>query len=70
MRVVACPRCGTEVDWQTNPHRPFCSKRCRLVDLGAWLDEKYTIPGPLVDESAADDEPRRDETKRRHGDGS
>jgi hypothetical protein len=51
MRVVKCPQCGTEVEWSTNPYRPFCSERCRLVDLGAWLDEKYVIPGSLRDES-------------------
>jgi len=52
MRVVACPQCGTQLPWEGNRYRPFCSERCRLVDLGAWLDEKYTIPGPLDDESA------------------
>jgi len=51
MRVVACPQCAKQVDWDANPFRPFCSERCRLVDLGAWLDEKYTIPGALADES-------------------
>ncbi|MEW6272211.1 MAG: DNA gyrase inhibitor YacG [Thermodesulfobacteriota bacterium] len=55
MRVVKCPQCGTEVDWASGPYRPFCSERCRLVDLGAWLDEKYVIPGPLQDESADED---------------
>jgi len=52
MRVVACPQCGSEVAWKGNPVRPFCSQRCRLIDLGAWLDEQYTIPAPLEDESA------------------
>ncbi|HEY8516896.1 MAG TPA: DNA gyrase inhibitor YacG [Candidatus Binatia bacterium] len=51
MRVVKCPQCGTDVDWASAPYRPFCSERCRLIDLGAWLDEKYVIPGPLEDES-------------------
>jgi hypothetical protein len=37
------------LDWQTAPFRPFCSERCRLVDLGAWLTEQRAIP----DESAA-----------------
>ncbi len=31
------------------PWFPFCSKRCRLVDLGRWLDSDYTIPGPPVE---------------------
>ena len=56
MRVIACPQCGAQLPWEGNPHRPFCSERCRLVDLGAWLDEKYTIPAPLDDESAGEGE--------------
>ena len=53
---VSCPRCRREVIWHGNPHRPFCSLSCRLVDLGAWLDEAYRIPGPeLPTEPSADD---------------
>jgi len=40
------------IDWADAPFRPFCSERCRLIDLGAWLAEKHTIPGdpsPPVD---------------------
>jgi endogenous inhibitor of DNA gyrase (YacG/DUF329 family) len=70
MRVVACPQCKKQVAWADNPFRPFCSERCRLVDLGAWLDEKYTIPGPMVDESTDDDEAQAPPTKTRHGDDS
>ncbi|MBY0277753.1 DNA gyrase inhibitor YacG [Candidatus Binatia bacterium] len=55
MRVVACPQCGAETPWEGNSYRPFCSERCRLIDLGAWLDEKYAIPAPLDDESADDE---------------
>ena len=44
-RVVSCPRCGKAVAWDTaNPYRPFCSERCRLIDLGAWATESYKIP--------------------------
>lgn len=43
---VACPHCGHRQPWDpNNPWRPFCSERCRLIDLGAWLDEKHAIPG-------------------------
>jgi len=42
---VRCPRCGDHVNWNGNEHRPFCSERCRLLDLGAWSDEEYRIPG-------------------------
>jgi endogenous inhibitor of DNA gyrase (YacG/DUF329 family) len=30
---------------ENNPYRPFCSERCKLIDLGAWLGEQYRIPG-------------------------
>jgi endogenous inhibitor of DNA gyrase (YacG/DUF329 family) len=44
-RIVRCPICQTEVSWEENPHRPFCSERCRLMDLGAWSEGRYRIPG-------------------------
>ena len=44
-RVVRCPKCRAEVSWEENPHRPFCSERCRLIDLGAWSKGRYRIPG-------------------------
>ncbi|WP_395822947.1 DNA gyrase inhibitor YacG [Collimonas sp.] len=43
--TVDCPTCGTKVEWiATNRFRPFCSERCKQIDLGAWAEEKYTIP--------------------------
>lgn len=43
--VVDCPTCGTKVTWvPENTFRPFCSERCKQIDLGAWAEEKYTIP--------------------------
>lgn len=48
-----CPRCQTPTHYQQNPHRPFCSERCQLIDLGAWADERYRISGedtPFSDE--------------------
>ncbi|HEY7168262.1 MAG TPA: DNA gyrase inhibitor YacG [Candidatus Binatia bacterium] len=44
-RKVKCPNCHIEVEWENNPHRPFCSERCRLIDLGSWVEERYRIPG-------------------------
>jgi endogenous inhibitor of DNA gyrase (YacG/DUF329 family) len=41
---VTCPTCKARVAWHGNPHRPFCSLTCRLIDLGVWLDERYRIP--------------------------
>lgn len=46
MAMVKCPTCGTHLKWGPQfPYRPFCSKRCRLIDLGAWLDGSNHIPG-------------------------
>ncbi len=44
---MKCPNCKKTIEKEIkdNPFYPFCSERCRLVDLGAWLDEKYVIPG-------------------------
>jgi endogenous inhibitor of DNA gyrase (YacG/DUF329 family) len=44
-RTHKCPRCKSDTVWQGNPDRPFCSERCKLIDLGAWADEQHTIPG-------------------------
>ena len=42
---VPCPTCGKKILWSTdNPWRPFCSERCRLIDLGEWLTENMRIP--------------------------
>lgn len=44
-KTVPCPRCGDPVVWgDESPFRPFCSERCRLIDLGGWFDESYRIP--------------------------
>ena len=45
---VKCPTCHRDLDWDTAPFRPFCSERCRLIDLGAWLSEQRAIPGESV----------------------
>jgi uncharacterized protein len=46
-----CPSCGAAVAWADNSARPFCSLRCKLVDLGGWLAESYRLPGePLSTE--------------------
>lgn len=46
---VPCPTCRTPTVWQDNPHRPFCSERCRLIDLGNWVEETYRIEGDPVE---------------------
>lgn len=46
-----CPTCKREVATDA-PAFPFCNARCKLVDLGNWLDGKYVIPGPPATEGA------------------
>lgn len=50
---VNCPHCGRQHEWSGNPWRPFCSERCRLIDLGDWLEERHVIAG---DDAEAPDE--------------
>jgi len=40
---VRCPVCGKQVKWESNSFRPFCSLRCKMIDLGRWLDGKYCV---------------------------
>jgi endogenous inhibitor of DNA gyrase (YacG/DUF329 family) len=42
--IVKCPRCGNETETEGNPFRPFCSERCKLLDLGNWLSGNYRFP--------------------------
>jgi endogenous inhibitor of DNA gyrase (YacG/DUF329 family) len=45
-----CPICKVPVDSESNKEFPFCSERCRLLDLGAWASEKYVVSEPIFDE--------------------
>ena len=48
-RIVNCPTCDKEVVWiEESEFRPFCSKRCRLIDFGDWANEKNTIAGDPI----------------------
>ena len=43
---VKCPTCEKEIPWnKDNPYRPFCSERCKLIDLGEWASESHRIEG-------------------------
>lgn len=59
--VVQCPTCGKAVSWnEESPFRPFCSKRCQLIDLGEWANEEKRIPAqnqdPEGSHSSAEDD--------------
>jgi uncharacterized protein len=61
---IRCPTCRKETEWENNPSRPFCSDRCKLIDLGAWIEERYRIPQQELDELPGDDDDD-DEQERR-----
>jgi len=55
--VVSCPTCQRPVEWsEASPFRPFCSDRCKLIDLGAWIAEKHVIPGEEISSTANEDD--------------
>lgn len=47
-RETPCPTCQQKGPWFDTPFGPFCSERCRMVDLGKWLGEEYRIASPLT----------------------
>jgi endogenous inhibitor of DNA gyrase (YacG/DUF329 family) len=54
---VECPTCHQKVEWaEKNKFRPFCSERCKQIDLGAWAEEKYTIPAAPPSDPLDDDQ--------------
>ena len=57
MKRVSCPQCKCPSEWsQENLYRPFCSKRCQLLDLGAWASESHRIAGePIIDSDEGQD---------------
>jgi uncharacterized protein len=63
-RRIKCPSCRRETEWENNPHRPFCSKRCQLIDLGAWVKERYRIPGSETERLLEDEDEDGDEDGR------
>jgi endogenous inhibitor of DNA gyrase (YacG/DUF329 family) len=45
IEVIACPQCGKAITWiEKEKYRPFCSKRCQMIDFGDWANERNSIP--------------------------
>ena len=58
--IVDCPTCQAKVEWtELNKFRPFCSDRCKQIDLGAWAEEKYVVPAVNPPEDFDLDEQQR-----------
>ena len=47
---ITCPLCKRTTTWEENPWRPFCSEKCKLIDLGKWVSEEYRIEGEKAEE--------------------
>lgn len=66
MRKIRCPQCQQETVYsEENPFRPFCSERCKILDLGAWADESYRVPEPISnsENSSSNDSSETDSDK-------
>ena len=63
MSTIRCPICEKQFDPATTSAMPFCSDRCRQIDLGRWLRESYSVPVERKDE----EEGATDETRNEHG---
>jgi endogenous inhibitor of DNA gyrase (YacG/DUF329 family) len=57
---MKCPICAKPTTWKDNPERPFCSERCRIIDLGRWASEEYSVSIPLKDVSEDTDQREQD----------
>jgi uncharacterized protein len=59
---MKCPICRQAATWEGNPNRPFCSERCRLVDLGNWASGQYSLPAEETNTEETDNEEQNVET--------
>jgi endogenous inhibitor of DNA gyrase (YacG/DUF329 family) len=64
---LLCPICRRPTDAERDANFPFCSERCRLIDLGNWSSEKYKISSPVMDESELEDNNSNDRDTERSG---
>lgn len=53
---ISCPICKNITTWEENPWRPFCSERCKLIDLGKWADSEYRLEGEEAEEKGGETE--------------
>jgi uncharacterized protein len=62
---MRCPVCKREFETSTSSALPFCSERCRTIDLGRWLGESYSLP--VTPDPEADELPENDVSANGHG---
>jgi endogenous inhibitor of DNA gyrase (YacG/DUF329 family) len=61
--IMRCPICKQSVTWEDNAFRPFCSERCKMIDLDNWLEGRYRVPAPLDSDEETSDEATSADTK-------
>lgn len=64
MSTIRCPICEKQFDPAASAAMPFCSERCRQIDLGRWLREVYSVP---VERTEDEEGEATDETRKEHG---
>lgn len=55
--MIKCPQCGKPTQWHGNDFRPFCSERCKMIDLGSWITEEYKVSSPINEFPSEEDFP-------------
>lgn len=63
-----CPICKTATDSDLHKDFPFCSERCRLLDLGAWASETYVVSDPVFDEAELEESGSETDARRKRND--
>lgn len=48
--AVTCPQCKKKFNYYSSESRPFCTEKCRMIDLGLWLNESYGVPAQKLTE--------------------
>lgn len=63
--TVSCPTCHADVPWSdASPYRPFCSARCKGIDLGEWASDRFVIAGNDLTDEAGDAPPAASSAKQ------
>lgn len=60
MKII-CPICKKITTWKENPWRPFCSERCKLIDLGKWASGEYRVEGEKKEDEEKGEESKKTE---------
>lgn len=57
---IKCPQCKKLTEWENNPYKPFCSEKCKLIDLGFWIEGRYSLESSeaIIPETTKSDQNR------------